>query len=177
MNYGLSPSFNAVVDSIYRNVKINPYSKKVSQKMTGPTKKFIESSITGNVNRMSRKMNEEDVMKLKSELMELNIPVDNIDDQLRELTRKRNNKGALAFDLGLGNAFRKSNSAVLVAPTGSGKTVCIFGSLIFEITNPFDTIIYFSGKSSYENQHLKQSVNVIQLRRMMVNKQKNKNRL
>lgn len=154
MNYGLSPSFNAVVDSIYRNVKINPYSKKVSQKMSGPTKKFVESAITGNVNRMSRKMNEEDVMKLKSELMELNIPVDNIDDQLRELTRKRNNKGALAFDLGLGNAFRKSNSAVLVAPTGSGKTVCIFGSLIFEITNPFDTIIYFSGKSSYENQHV-----------------------
>lgn len=156
MNYGLSPSFNRVVDSIYKNVKINPYTNKVSQKMSGPTKKFIESSISGNVNNMPRKMDEESVMKLKSELMGLNIPIENIDDQLKELTRKRNQKGALSFDLdaSIGNAFRKSNTAILVAPTASGKTVCILGSLIFEISNPFDTIIYFSGKSSYENEHV-----------------------
>ena len=154
MNYGLSPSFNAVVDSIYRNIKINPYTKKVSQKMSGPAKNFVESSITGNVNHMPRKLDDESIMKLKSELMQLNIPVENVDEQLKELTRKRNQKGALCFDVGLGNAFRKSNSAILVAPTASGKTVCIFGSLIFEISNPFDTIIYFSGKSSYENEHV-----------------------
>lgn len=154
MNYGLSPSFNAVVDSIYKNIRINPYNKKVSQKMSGNTKNFIESSITGNVNHMPRKMDDESIMKLKSELMQLNIPVENVEEQLKELTRKRNQKGALCFDVGLGNAFRKSNSAILVAPTASGKTVCIFGSLIFEITNPFDTIIYFSGKSSYENEHV-----------------------
>lgn len=154
MNYGLSPSFNAVVDSIYKNIKINPYTKKVSQKMSGPAKNFVESSITGNVNHMPRKLDDEAVMKLKSELMQLNIPVENVEEQLKELTRKRNQKGALCFDVGLGNAFRKSNSAILVAPTASGKTVCLFGSLIFEISNPFDTIIYFSGRSSYENEHV-----------------------
>ena len=154
MNYGLSPSFNAVVDSIYKNIRINPYNKKVSQKMSGNTKNFIESSITGNVNHMPRKMDDESIMRLKSELMELNIPVENVEEQLKELTRKRNQKGALCFNVGLGNAFRKSNSAILVAPTASGKTVCIFGSLIFEVTNPFDTIIYFSGKSSYENENV-----------------------
>ena len=154
MNLGLSPSFNATIDSMYRNVRINPYTKQVQQRLTGPTKRFIEASITGDVSRMPRRLNEESVMKLKSELMQLNIPIENIDEQLSELTRKRNQKGALCFDVGLGNAFRKSNSAILVAPTGSGKTVCIFGSLIFEIKNPFDTIIYFSGKSSYENEHV-----------------------
>ena len=154
MNLGLSPSFNAVVDSMYRNIRINPYTKTVSQKMSKPAKNFVESAISGNVNHMPRKLDEESIMKMKTELMQLNIPVENIEDQFKELTRKRNQKGALCFDVGLGNTFRKSNSAILVAPTGSGKTVCIFGSLIFEIKNPFDTIVYFSGKSSYENEHV-----------------------
>lgn len=158
MQEGNSPSFNRQITAMYKGVHINPYTKKVTSHVSKNTKNFIESTINHKeqVNFTHNKLSEEDIQRLKRELFELNIPCENIETQLAGIQRKRNQMGALNFDMGVGNGFRKSNSAIFVASTASGKTVTTLGSLIFEIVNPFNQVVYFAPRSSAENQHVQQ---------------------
>lgn len=158
MQEGNSPSFNRQITAMYKGVHVNPYTNKVTSHVSKNTKNFIESAISKNhqINFTHNKLCEEDIQRLKRELFELNIPCEDIESQLAGMQRKRNQMGALNFDMGVGNGFRKSNSAIFVASTASGKTVTTLGSLIFEIVNPFNQVVYFAPRSSAENQHVQQ---------------------
>ena len=136
---------------IKKNLQSNPFTKKVSTKLSKSTLKFIDMCQNGNGNSNSlQKYSQSDIDTIKRELNKFDVPVKDIETQLEELERTKDSLGLMKFDWQAGQETYKNELVLFCAKSKSGKSYTV-NSLILEMPQSFDSITVFTGKPSFEN--------------------------
>lgn len=134
----------------------NPYSNKTVTRMC--KNKLQECEILSNYcqNKINNEKDEDKIkeyVKLMREIKECTNPIQTIDEQLSDLTPNKNSKGVMSFDWDVDYQDTFINQfTLIIGPSKSGKSFLINNTLIFELPNSFDKVIFFMGKVSYQNK-------------------------
>lgn len=154
----------------------NPYTNKTVTRMC--KNKIQECEILSNYcqNKINNEKDEnkmKEYVKLMREIKEYTNPIQTIDEQLADLKPDKNSKGITGMDWNIDYQDTFMNQfTLIIGPSKSGKSTLIGNSLIYEIPNSFDKVIFFMGKISYENkcaQILKHVCNLSNIKTQWIN--------
>ena len=154
----------------------NPYTNKTVTRMC--KNKLQECEILSNYcqNKINNEKDEDkmhEYVKLMREIKECTNPIQTIDQQLADLTPNKNSKGIMDMDWDIDYQDTFINQyTLIIGPSKSGKSFLINNTLIYELPNSFDKVIFFMGKVSYENkcpQILKHVCNLAGIKTQWIN--------
>ena len=148
-----STGFERLRSEILKKMNINPYNLTCNQRVTGETKRVAESILQKKNKNLKKNYSQEEIDKIKRELEKYNVSTEamkGLGKCVSDIRREKNGLGMMQFDFGAGNNTYKNEYNLIIGASKSGKSY-LCNSLVLELEQSFDTVVFVMNKASWEN--------------------------
>lgn len=140
-----------LIYSICKHMNINPFTKKVNNKVSKTTNQFINKIIEPDKNRTKKIVeSQKNIEDIKRSLEKFDVPNVDVETLLSDLNRIKDCKGVMEFDFGAGLNTYQNEQVLILGPSKSGKSYLIV-SLLLELKQSFNHVCLLTGRESYNN--------------------------